>query len=118
MANLTPDQMKKKAFDNSPYIRLASEQSFQGMLLECSEQRSTHDPKKMTYVYLFRVRGQDKFFKSSSLFLLEQLSDYVGKDVEITRHGEGIETKYEVSPVIIQPLTSDGKKANEEDVPF
>ena len=91
--------MKKVAFENSVYIRLKDGEKFTGTCLECESVKNLQDPTKSTYLYTFDVNGKQKFFKSSSNVLLSTMADLMKQKVEITRHGEGTDTRYEVSLV-------------------
>lgn len=99
--SLTPEQMKAQAKENSPYIRLADGEKFIGKCIVCEKTKNPQDPNKTLYIYTFDLpNGKTKFFKSSSNVFLDKMSDLMNKQVEITRDGEGTNTKYEI--VLIQ----------------
>lgn len=95
--SLTPEQMRATAKENSPFIRLADGEKFRGTCVSCEKAKNLQDPTKFTYLYTFNVNGKEKFFKTSSNVFLDKMSNLMGKLVEIERHGEGTETKYEPS---------------------
>lgn len=94
---MTPEQMRKTAFENSVYIKLKSGEKFIGVAKNCETVKSLQDPTKSTYLYTFDIAGKEKFFKSSSNVLLNTMADLMGKKIEVLRRGEGTDTKYEVA---------------------
>lgn len=97
---LTPEQMVKLSFKNSPFLKLADGEISPDLnFLECGEVPS-RQPGKNTYRYTLEFMDSEgsckKFFESTSNALLEKMSKVLGKRIRLQRTGVGVQTKYDV----------------------
>ena len=94
---MTPEEMKNMAVKNSKFVKLADGDSIIVKLIECKSVPQQRDPEKETYRYTLEFQdGSKKFFESTSNGLLRKMADVMGKDIQITRDGEGPDTRYDV----------------------
>jgi hypothetical protein len=94
---MTPDEMRELAFKNSKYVKIEDGGSVTAKLVECKAVPQQRDPDKETYRYTLEFEdGSKKFLESTSNGLLRKMAEVMGKKIQITREGEGPETRYEV----------------------
>ena len=94
---MTPEDMRNISFKNSKYVKIEDGGSITAKLIECKAVPQQRDPEKETYRYTLEFEdGQRKFLESTSNGLLRKMADVMGKKIQITRVGEGPETRYDV----------------------
>lgn len=98
---ITPEQAKDWAFKNSKFLSLSDGESFTAKLKDSKAITSRFDPEKEVIRYTFELEdGVTKYWENGSGANLEILSGLYNKTVQITRSGEGNQTKYEIMQII------------------
>ena len=89
-------QLESWAKKNNKFLKLKDGESFKGILKDAKPRVSSFDREKEVISYAFENQEGIKYFDNGSPALAERLSAFIGKEVTLTRRGEGTTTKYEV----------------------
>lgn len=94
---MTPEEMKKWAFQNAKFIRLESGESIKAEFMDCRSIPSRFDREKNVMEYKLKLEdGSVKYWEQGSTAVCNQMADLKGQMIEIKREGEGTSTKYEI----------------------
>lgn len=106
--------------DNSKFLRLANGESFKGSFVGYKVTTNTFDPEKEIVVYKLKYDdGKEVFWQTASTAVARAFSKLKGGEViQITRHGEGNATKWDIkSPEAVIDVDADDL-APDQEVPF
>ena len=93
---MTTDQAKEWSRKNSKFLKLEDGESFTAKLKDIKPVTSRFDAEKEVIRYTFELEDTSvKYWENANGKLLEQLTELVGKKLQIFRSGEGNNTKYE-----------------------
>ena len=98
---MTPEQAREWNVKNSKFVKLDDGESFTGVLKDMKAVPSHFDPEKEVIHYTFTLPdGTVKYWDNASGATCEAMAACIGKQVQITRNGEGPQTKYEVMEIV------------------
>jgi len=89
-------QLQSWAKKNNKFLKLKDGETFKGVLKDAKPRVSSFDREKEVISYAFETPEGIKYFDNGSPALAEKMSAYIGKEIILTRRGEGPNTKYEV----------------------
>lgn len=93
-------KLKDWADQQTNYIKLADGESIAGQYVGFQMIANKFDPKKESVRYILLVEGEEKYFESGSAAVARQFDGLSENErIQITRKGEGNETKYTIKSV-------------------
>lgn len=94
---MTPEQAKEWGRKNSRFLKLEDGENFIAKLKDMKPIPNRFDIEKEVIRYTFEFEdGTVKSWENGNAKVLEQMTELVGKKVQVLRNGEGNKTKYEV----------------------
>jgi len=97
---MTAQEMKEWAKKNNKFVKLSDGESITATFKEVKTitKDSFGTEKEVMRYTLILEDGSLKIFENGSIALANEMANFLGSKVTVTRHGEKQDTRYEIEP--------------------